>query len=81
MSEEEMKTSSEEVVVEQAPAKKKCKLDTFFGVSKRGSTIRTEIVAGIVTFLAILELMKVGKIFISQENLFDDIKIESKIVA
>ena len=35
----------------------------------------------IVTFLAILELMKVGKIFISQENLFDDIKIESKIVA
>ena len=35
----------------------------------------------IVTFLAILELMKVGKICISQENLFDDIKIESKIVA
>ena len=35
----------------------------------------------IVTFLAILELMKMGKIFISQENLFDDIKIESKIVA
>ena len=35
----------------------------------------------IVTFLAILELMKMGKIFISQENLFDDIKIESKIAA
>lgn len=35
----------------------------------------------IVTFLAILELMKVGKIFISQENTFDDILIESKIVA
>ena len=35
----------------------------------------------IVTFLAILELMKVGKIYISQENLFDDILIESKIVA
>ena len=35
----------------------------------------------IVTFLAILELMKMGKIFISQENLFDDIKIESKILA
>ncbi|MBQ6844622.1 MAG: segregation/condensation protein A [Agathobacter sp.] len=35
----------------------------------------------IVTFLAILELMKVGKIFISQENLFDDIQIESKIAA
>jgi len=35
----------------------------------------------IVTFLAILELMKVGKIFISQEKLFDDIKIESNIAA
>jgi segregation and condensation protein A len=35
----------------------------------------------IVTFLAILELMKVGKIFISQEKIFDDIKIESKIAA
>lgn len=34
----------------------------------------------IVTFLAILELMKVGKIFISQEKIFDDIKIESQIV-
>lgn len=35
----------------------------------------------IVTFLAILELMKVGKITISQENLFDDIQIESNIAA
>jgi segregation and condensation protein A len=35
----------------------------------------------IVTFLAILELMKVGKIFISQEKIFDDIKIESLIAA
>ena len=35
----------------------------------------------IVTFLAILELMKVGKIFISQEHTFDDILIRSKIVA
>ena len=34
----------------------------------------------IVTFLALLELMKVGKIVISQEHLFDDIKIESKVV-
>lgn len=31
----------------------------------------------IVTFLIILELMKVGKILISQENLFDDILITS----
>ena len=29
----------------------------------------------VVTFLAILELMKVGKIRIEQENLFDDIVI------
>ena len=35
----------------------------------------------IVTFLAILELMKIGKIYISQEKIFDDIKIESKIAA
>ena len=35
----------------------------------------------IVTFLAILELMKVGKINISQEKIFDDIKIESNIAA
>lgn len=32
----------------------------------------------IVTFLAILELMKVGKITIQQENTFDDITITSK---
>jgi segregation and condensation protein A len=35
----------------------------------------------IVTFLAILELMKMGKIFISQEHIFDDIQIDSKIAA
>lgn len=35
----------------------------------------------IVTFLAILELMKMGKIIISQERIFDDIKIDSKIAA
>lgn len=33
----------------------------------------------IVTFLAILELMKTGKILISQEHIFDDIQIDSKI--
>ena len=35
----------------------------------------------IVTFLAILELMKTGKIFISQENIFDDIIIRTKVAA
>ena len=34
---------------------------------------RTEVV---VTFLALLELMKVGKIHLTQENLFDDMMIE-----
>lgn len=35
----------------------------------------------IVTFLAILELMKTGEISIIQEHLFDDIQITSKIAA
>lgn len=35
----------------------------------------------IVTFLAVLELMKVGKISIFQEKTFDDIKITSKMAA
>ena len=35
----------------------------------------------VVTFLAILELMKMGKIVVSQKYTFDDIKIESKIAA
>ncbi len=33
----------------------------------------------IVSFLAILEMMKTGEIIISQENIFDDILIESRI--
>ena len=33
----------------------------------------------IVTFLIILELMKIGKISISQENIFDDIIITSQL--
>ncbi len=35
----------------------------------------------IVTFLVILEMMKAGQIFIVQDNTFDDIQIESKMVA
>lgn len=35
----------------------------------------------IVTFLAVLELMKAGTILISQEHTFDDIRIESKVAA
>jgi segregation and condensation protein A len=35
----------------------------------------------IVTFLSILELMKVGTIYISQEHTFADIQIESRVAA
>ena len=35
----------------------------------------------VVSFLAILELMKIGKIHLTQEHTFDDILIQSKIVA
>jgi len=47
------------VQVEQMP-KKECKLDTFFGVTRSGSRIRTEIVAGIVTFLAMCYILTVN---------------------
>ena len=33
------------------------KVDSFFGVTKRGSSIRTEIIAGIVTFLAMAYIL------------------------
>lgn len=35
----------------------------------------------IVTFLAVLELMKMGKITIYQDKIFEDIRIESKVAA
>lgn len=50
---------------------------SFRGLLEKSSS-KVEV---IVTFLAILELMKAGKIYISQEHIFDDIQIESKIAA
>lgn len=50
---------------------------SFRGLLEKSSS-KVEV---IVTFLAILELMKTGKITISQEHIFDDIKIESQIAA
>ncbi len=46
----------------QAPEKKTFgrKLDNFFGISKAGSTIATEIVAGVVTFLAMAYILVVN---------------------
>lgn len=37
--------------------KKISKLDKFFGITERGSTVRTEIIAGIVTFLAMAYIL------------------------
>ena len=48
---------------------------SFRGLLEKSSS-KVEV---IVTFLAILELMKVGKILISQEKIFDDIQIDSLI--
>ena len=42
------------------PDKKLGKLDAFFGVTESGSTIKTEIVAGIVTFLAMCYILTVN---------------------
>ncbi len=50
---------------------------SFRGILEKQST-KTDI---IVTFLAILELMKMGIIKISQEKIFDDIEIDSQIAA
>lgn len=50
---------------------------SFRGLFKR----RPGRVQVIVTFLAVLELMKTGKIEIIQEHAFDDIHITSKIAA
>ena len=76
ISEEE--TPVEEVSVEEKMAYlEKYALEhkkfSFRGLlEKESSKVET-----IVTFLAILELMKVGTIRILQEHLFDDIQIES----
>ncbi|MBO7345203.1 MAG: NCS2 family permease [Clostridia bacterium] len=45
---------------QEVKTNKTCKLDKFFGVTERGSTIRTEIVAGIVTFLAMCYILTVN---------------------
>lgn len=44
------------------------KLDKFFGITKAGSTVRTEIIAGIVTFLAMAYILVVNPDAILSEN-------------
>ena len=48
--------------------KKIGKIDAFFGVTKAGSTVRTEIVAGIVTFLAMAYILVVNPSAILSES-------------
>ena len=55
-------------------AQRKCSFETLF----EGQVSKMEM---IVTFLVILELMKVGKINIEQEQIFDDIIITAKEAA
>ncbi len=57
---EDKKIKSEENVSTNPTAKPIGKLDKFFGITERGSTIRTEIVAGIVTFLAMCYILTVN---------------------
>ncbi len=44
------------------------KLDNFFGVSKSGSTIRTEIVAGVTTFMAMAYILMVNPSILSSTD-------------
>ena len=44
------------------------KLDKFFGITKAGSTVRTEIIAGIVTFLAMAYILVVNPDAILSSN-------------
>lgn len=64
----------EKITVLEAYAKRHRKF-SFRGLLERQSS-RVQV---IVTFLAVLELMKTGKIEIFQQHAFDDIRITSKI--
>ena len=57
MSEEMKNVSTPEVA---APRTLGGRIDGYFGITKRGSTFRTEIVAGIVTFLAMCYILTVN---------------------
>ena len=61
MSEQTQQTEQEEVVSEeQAPKGFLGKVDNFFGVKKSGSNFRTEIVAGVTTFMAMVYILMVN---------------------
>ena len=69
---EEVSLEEKMIVLEQYA--KEHKTFSFRGLLDRQSG-RVQV---IVTFLAVLELMKTGKIAISQESIFDEIQITSR---
>ena len=76
------KIEKEEVSLEEKMSYLKDFATTHRHFSFRGLlTAQSSKVEVIVTFLAILELMKTGTICISQEHIFDDIQIDSKVAA
>ncbi len=56
----ENSNQTQEFISNENSTKKIGKLDKFFGITKAGSTIRTEIIAGIVTFLAMAYILVVN---------------------
>ena len=74
---EKEEVSLEDKMAELEDFAKSHKHFSFRGIlEKQASKVRV-----IVTFLAILELMKMGTITISQEHIFDDIEIDSRVAA
>jgi len=63
MEEETKETQAQQPAEEgtaAAPAKKVGKLDAFFGITASGSTLRTEFVAGVTTFMAMVYILMVN---------------------
>jgi AGZA family xanthine/uracil permease-like MFS transporter len=58
--------SEEKTQTEQVEGKKVNKVDEFFGITKSGSTFKTEIVAGLTTFMAMVYILMVNAGMFSQ---------------
>ena len=82
-----MKRQEEKIEKEEVSLEEKMDFLTDYAASHKHFSFRGMLTASsskvevIVTFLAILELMKTGKLTIVQEHIFDDIRIESRIAA
>lgn len=53
-------SAESEVAVKTAEHKPKNKLDAFFGITKSGSSFKTEIIAGVTTFMAMVYILLVN---------------------